>query len=360
MAGPSVAASVTRRVIELAVARGARRSALLDRAGIDPAALADDDNRLPLAIHVALLRAAKHLCGDPAFALHYGESVNLAEVSVVGLIGYACETMIDAFVQLSRYSRLIMDLDLGPEDRFQLTGDDEGLWIVDRRDNPNQVPELTETAFAQMVSGTRRFGDTPFVLEVRVTHADPGYAAEYERILGAPVTFGSARNAMRIDPAWTTRRIALQPRYVFGILTRHADAMLGRLQSPATMRGRVERFVMPILHTGEVGMEKIAAMLGCSRDTLYRRLKAEGATFESVLDALRHRLALDYLGGGKVSVNETAYLVGFSDPAVFSRAFRRWTGRSPGAVRADARMGISAGSSCLPPDRGLANHPRRP
>ncbi|MDB5694032.1 MAG: AraC family transcriptional regulator [Alphaproteobacteria bacterium] len=335
MAGPTVAASVTRRMLELAVERGADRPALLDRAEIDPAALDDDDNRIPLAGHVALLRAAKELCGDPAFALHYGESVNLAEVSVVGLIGYACEMMIDAFVQLSRYSRLIMDLDLGPQNRFQLVGDDAGLWIVDGRPDPNDIPELTETAFAQMVSGTRRFGDTPFVLEVRVTHADPGYAAEYERILGAPVTFRNNHNAMRIDPAWTTKRIALQPRYVFGILTRHADDMLGRLQSPATMRGRVERLVMPILHTGETGMEKIAGKLGCSRDTLYRRLKAEGATFESIVDALRHRLALDYLSGGKVSVNETAYLVGFSDPAAFSRAFKRWTGRSPGAVRGD-------------------------
>jgi AraC-like DNA-binding protein len=70
-----------------------------------------------------------------------------------------------------------------------------------------------------------------------------------------------------------------------------------------------------------------------SRQTLYRRLKSEGVTFELVLDDLRRRMALDYLGARRVSVNETAYLVGFSDPAAFSRAFKRWTGHSPRQAR---------------------------
>jgi AraC-like DNA-binding protein len=87
--------------------------------------------------------------------------------------------------------------------------------------------------------------------------------------------------------------------------------------------------IMPILHTGDVSIETIAAKLGASRQTLYRNLKSESITFEQVLDDLRHRMALDYLAGKRVSVNETAFLVGFSDPASFSRACKRWTGRSP-------------------------------
>jgi AraC-like DNA-binding protein len=51
--------------------------------------------------------------------------------------------------------------------------------------------------------------------------------------------------------------------------------------------------------------------------------------YEKVLDGLRHKLALHYLNGKKVSVNETAYLVRFSEPAAFSRAFNRWTGSRP-------------------------------
>jgi len=94
-----------------------------------------------------------------------------------------------------------------------------------------------------------------------------------------------------------------------------------------------EFFRYPMLHTGDANMDAIAGQMGLSRQTLLRRLKSEGTTFEKVLDGLRHKLALSFLSGKKVSVNETAYLVGFSDPASFSRAFKRWTGSSPKAMR---------------------------
>jgi AraC-like DNA-binding protein len=78
-------------------------------------------------------------------------------------------------------------------------------------------------------------------------------------------------------------------------------------------------------------MKTIAKKLGVSRQTLFRKLRSEGVTFEKVLDELRYKLALHYLSEKKMSVNQTAYLVGFSDPAAFSRAFKRWTGSSPRA-----------------------------
>ena len=70
-----------------------------------------------------------------------------------------------------------------------------------------------------------------------------------------------------------------------------------------------------------------------SRATLFRRLRAEGTSFERVLDEVRRRLALAYVVEKKLRVNEAAYLLGFSDPAAFSRAFKRWTGKSPRARR---------------------------
>ena len=104
-------------------------------------------------------------------------------------------------------------------------------------------------------------------------------------------------------------------------------------REPGPFQREVEAHLEPRLASGPIGIDSVARALGVSRQTLYRRLKAEGVTFEEVLDGLRRRLALRLLREEKLSVKEAAWRLGFSDPAAFSRAFKRWTGRSPGAGR---------------------------
>jgi AraC-like DNA-binding protein len=324
----SVAAGVVQAFVEFAAARGVDAQGLLTKASIARSELEDRDARIAIGRYVTLVRAAKALADDPALPLRFGAEVDLSELSIVGLIGLASETMADALVQLNRYGALVVEVDAGGE-RFRNEFDARGLWMVDARPEPNLFPELTEITFARMLAGAGRIIPTFRAHEVHVTHAAPAHAAAYQEILGAPVTFGSPWNAYRMDPNVVSQRIQKQPRYVFGILTRHAEALLERLAETATTRGKVEALILPILHKGEIGIEAIAEHMAMSRQTLYRRLKDEGVTFEQVLDDLRHRLALDYLSAKRASVKETAYLVGFSEPAAFSRAFKRWTGRSP-------------------------------
>lgn len=98
----------------------------------------------------------------------------------------------------------------------------------------------------------------------------------------------------------------------------------------SAFRRKVEALVEPMLDKGAVRVDAVARALGCSRQTLYRRLKAEGLTFAELLDSLRRRLALLYVRERKMPVKEAAYRLGFSEPAAFSRAYKRWTGTSPG------------------------------
>ena len=335
MAELTVGAGLPRGLVRLAIAKGARADELWARSGIDPAELDDQDNRVPMPKYVALMRAAKELTNDPALALHYGEAVDLGELSIAGLIMNASETMGDAFIQMNRFGRLAIEVEgVGAgADRFKGTVKDGAYWVVDARANPNDFPELTEVTFARMACQPRRFLQKPHVLEAHVTHAAPAHSAEYERVLCCPVVFNSHWNAMRMDPMLSSYRVALQPRYVFGVLSEKAEALLHELEQSKSTRGKVESLLMPVLHTGDISMDAIAVKMALSRQTLFRRLKAEDVTFEKLLDDLRHRLALHYLSGRKASVNETAYLVGFSDPAAFSRAFKRWTGKSPSEMR---------------------------
>jgi AraC-like DNA-binding protein len=332
----TIAASGVRALLELAVARGANRCVLTERSRIDPTELEDRDNRIPFDKYVALMRAGQELCNDPALALHFGESVDASEISFTHQIG--ASSMAEAFTVGNRYARLTVDVDEGSTDRYVLSRIGGRLWVIDTRKNPNDFPELTESSFARMICTIRRVvGAKSMLKAVHVTHPAPAYRAEYDRIFRVPVVFESDKNALLVDEAMLSYKPPISPAYAAEVLTAHADELLQKLEDSKSTKGRVERLLMPRLKDGDVSMKTIASKLGVSRQTLFRKLKSEGVTFEKVLDELRYKLALHYLSGKKMSVNQTSYLVGFSDPAAFSRAFKRWTGSSPRTHVAAAR-----------------------
>jgi AraC-like DNA-binding protein len=335
---PTVSAGYAARLMQCAVARGADAALLEARSGIGTAALADPDTRVPFDRFVALMHAAKELSGCPALALEFGTGNDLREFSVVGLICYASPTMGAALAELNRYGRLVTEVDVPVAgQRYQLVREGEALWLVDTRLDPNAFPEATEASWARFIGETRRhFPDAPFALEVHVTHAAPAYAADYERVFGVPVTFASSRNAIRIDPSWLGIALHNPSGYAFGVLSERARQLMRSLESAKTMRGRVESLLLPVLHKGDLPLGAAAERLGIGSRSLQRRLQAEGIGYTALVDALRHRMAVNYLSGGKTSVNEAGYLVGFSDPSAFSRAFKRWTGKSPRRWREEA------------------------
>jgi AraC-like DNA-binding protein len=326
----TIAASGVRALLDLAVSRGASRRALIERSRIDPSEIADRDNRVPFSKYVALMRAGQEFCKDPALALHFGETVDPREISFTHEIG--ASSLAEAFSIGNRYAPLSVEVGDENTDRLTLTRIGGQLWVVDNRKNANAFPELTESGFARMVCTMRRVLNGKQLLKaVHFTHAAPTYRAEYDRIFGVPLVFDSDKNALLLDDAVMSFKPPTGSSYVAQVLTERADELLEKLESSKSVRDRVERLLMESLRGGDVSMNAIASKLGVSRQTLFRRLKAESVTFERVLDDLRHRLATHYLGEGKMSVNQTAYLVGFSDPAAFSRAFKRWTGLSPRA-----------------------------
>ena len=114
--------------------------------------------------------------------------------------------------------------------------------------------------------------------------------------------------------------------------------LLKELEHADSLREEIKALLVPVLHKGEASIDSISEKLSLSRQTIFRKLKAEGTTFQEILDDLRHTMALGYLRRRKASVHEIAFLLGFSDPKSFTRAFKRWTGYSPHEVRADPAL----------------------
>ena len=330
MREPTVPASLASALARVAVSKGASIGDLYTRSGLDEKSLRDPDARVPLSKYILLMRAGQDLSDDPALALHFGEEVDMAELTLVGMVGRPQgRTVEEDLAEFNRYAPLVLDSGQG-RSRFGIARIAGEIWIIDHRPNPNDFPEFTESFLARAVCGVRRrFGNACFVKAIHVTHPAPPYRAEYDRIFQVPVTFESDKNAILIShDFWPTAKAALPPRIVADVLTAHADILLEKLERSQTMRGRVEDVLADMLPRGECSMDAVAGTLALGRRTLLRKLQSEGVTFAKVLDELRKRLAQRYLEEGR-SVQETAYLLGFSDPAAFSRAFKRWTGRSP-------------------------------
>ena len=130
------------------------------------------------------------------------------------------------------------------------------------------------------------------------------------------------------------RREPERPNPFMTFLGELAGAIERSARKEASFRRQVEAVVEPLLAEGDANIDRVARDMGLSRQTLYRRLKAEEVTFEQLLDELRHKLALKLLRDEHMAVKQASWRLGFSDPAAFSRAFKRWTGSAPSFARA--------------------------
>jgi AraC-like DNA-binding protein len=332
MSDQTMAAGFARAFLDYAVGEGAPRDDLLAASGLTDGDLVDQDTRIPVAAYQTLIASGIKTTGDTALLLRHVLETRLETMSIIGQIVHASTSFPHSLGQLNRYARLMADVPIpGGRDRFELTREGDAVWLLDNRPcDGNWMP--TEASFARFISEFRRSApEHPFEQAMEVTYAPPPHANRYPELFRVPVTFRAARNALRINPVWLDEAFDGGKDYVFGVFTRHADGLLEEFATQGTVRSAVEARILADLHEGTLSMDRIARDLGMSRQTLYRRLKDEGVTFAQVHDELRRRMAMDYLGARKVSVGETAYLLGFSEASAFVRAFRRWTGASPTA-----------------------------
>jgi AraC-like DNA-binding protein len=117
------------------------------------------------------------------------------------------------------------------------------------------------------------------------------------------------------------------------VLKAHAEDLLRRLKATQTTSGIVEHLLVTGLPEGRCDIESVAKRLGVSRQTLYRRLKAESTVFQELLDGVRRDLAARYFRDPELTVNDVALMLGFSESSAFHRAFRRWFGVGPKTYR---------------------------
>jgi AraC-like DNA-binding protein len=331
----------TRNILQFAAYCGADPGEICAAAGVEPEMLKMPDQRIPGALHAAVWREAVKQTGDENFGLHLGEAFNLGTLGIVGYISLNCQTLGETFEKLGRYNQLFCK---SAELRFSVSN---GMVLFDCDYNmtgqlQNHLAEelryAVECTFVSLLKATIDLtGKSLSLSAVWFQHTPPEDTAEYDRIFQTEVQFLKPINRLIFDAScldWTvlSSNLALLP-----LFEQYAEGMMQDLHLIQNSTKNYTRRVMQAIAqqlTGDLPtIGAIAQQLTISTRHLQRELQAEGTSFQKLLNTTRKELALQYLKNPTVPIHDIAFLLGFSEPSAFNRAFKRWTGSTPGTYR---------------------------
>ena len=174
---------------------------------------------------------------------------------------------------------------------------------------------------------------------VRLSYARPENTAGLSKFFHAPLTFDAGEAALVMRRADLDRPVQQSDARLAGYLDELAGETLRKIGDTGSLAGRVRSTIWTDLADGAPTLSGVAARMGLSERTLQRRLEEERTSFSSVVEGLRREMAQSLLRQGDLAIYQVGFLLGYSDPAAFHRAFRRWTSRSPRDFRKQAASG---------------------
>jgi len=327
---PTTLAATATAIAEAVKPYGCDPNTLFQRAGLDMDAMQKPGARYPLSAVVRLWREVRSETGDPCIGLYTARCLRPQALHALGLSWLASRTVFDGFSRLARYAHIantglhLRLVDVGEQFKVVPEVDAGGL-------EPTQ--EALDSILAFIVKMCRLITDSNFApLLVTFRHPDNGHADQYIDYFQAPVFFSRNEDALYFDAEVIKRPVPAGNEALAIETDRIAERYLATL-NPDRVQDRVREILLTLLPSGEADQQAVARSLHRSVSSLQRQLKSEGATYRRVLDETRRTLAQQLMQEERYSLGQIAYLLGFSDQANFSRAFRRWTGYAPTEFR---------------------------
>lgn len=329
LARPTVPLAYGLLTIQLAVERGVTRERMVEGLDIRPDLLERPETRLTLLQWGKLIHRSIELTGDPGLAYEFGLRANLAAHGLVGYGVLSNPTGHEALAFAQKYLPLCT-LAFGVQ---VLREGEQVILDVQGRIPFGPVRQYsTDMYLASWANTLRQLAPREAAaMELWFEYPEPECYERYRARLPT-ARFGTGVNQLRAPARLLDIRIntcnAVTAQLVAGQCERELSLLgvqgdfLDRVR--ATLSGAAGRYP---------NLEATAAQLCTSSRTLKRRLQEHGLSFQQLLDESRHRDSMRLLENRALSVEEVAARVGYSSPANFSRAFRKWTGQTPGAFR---------------------------
>ncbi len=293
---------------------------------------AQADRRVSGSIVERLWEDGERRTMDPCLGLHMGESYHPGALGILGYVVLSCRSARDVLDRLARYAAILND---GLRVRVTREGETtlcrfEAMGGLDNY--LTRAPRHPIEAMCAGVTVTMRHltGRAIEPWEVAFRHSAPQDMGEHRRIFGRDVQFDAPDNHLAFLTTDLDAAVRSSNPALLEVFERHANAVIDQLDP----QGPVSRRVVHVLSERVKGitptLDEVASELAMSARSVQRSLRAEGTSYQLLLDDVRRELAVRHLAVRGTSAAEVAFLTGFSEPSAFSRAFRRWTGSTPG------------------------------
>jgi AraC-like DNA-binding protein len=307
---------------------------VLQDVGIDPALASQPRARYPFGRVMAAWARGAQVARDPDFALRAGRAYKPTDFHGLAVSFLASRDLATALGRIARYHTVVntaVDTRLEPRaDRLDLYFSTLESDIPTRR--------MQEDSRAAIIVDLGRSGVGPGLdpVEVSFTYPEPPDRRALDTMLRCPLVFDAPFSRLSFRSIDGSLPFLASNRELARSYDRVLDDMVKSLRH-GDLVSRVKLAMVDQLSSGTPSEQSIARAVSVSPRSLQRRLAAESTTFTEVLTAVRCELAERYVGDPDLPVTEIGYMLGFSDVAAFSRAFKRWTGQSPAERRRIAR-----------------------
>jgi AraC-like DNA-binding protein len=299
-----------------------------------PLEVTDPDLRVPSELLLRLYERGLEVTGRRDLPVVVARGLTVEHLGVMGFTLVTAPDGPTACQRAVRYARVVFDLG------WEWTSHDEGdaIRVSYAAGVPTRLGEQLscEAAIANWVQCFREVTRVDMrPRSVRFPHPGPGDDKAHRAFFKAPVEFGTGVCDFVFDRADAERAVLPKADSTMNaFFTRYANALLEQhVDTDRSVVERVREYVERHLADGEPTAEAAAKELAMSGRTLRRALQDGGTTFRELVEGVRLARAHALLGQPNVTVSETAYLLGFGDLTAFSRAFKRWTGKSPREYR---------------------------